>query len=112
MEARKDKMSFIRALEERRYSNGTSGLYVIPIKWKGINYVDFLGDGKIPSEDFCEIMVRILHRAGISFTLKDVNKIRAALFLEPLIEIKDEYESVKAYFDEDEYKALRKGEDD
>jgi len=90
-------MSFIRALEIPRYSKAVSGLYVIPIESENKQYVEFVGHCSIESEDFCEILFRILERAKIKFTLKDINKVREVLFLDNLDSIIEKYESIKPY---------------
>jgi len=90
-------MSFIRGLEIPRFSKATSGLYVIPTERKNKQYIEFVGDCSIESEDFCEILFRILERAKIKFTLEDINKVREVLFLDSLDAIKEKYDSIKLY---------------
>ena len=78
-------MSFIRSLEERKYSKGDSGLYVYPTQNPKTKeqLIEFSEDC-IPSEDFVEIMFRILERGGLEFSLEQINRIREVLYIEPL----------------------------
>lgn len=91
-------MSFIRSLEERKYSKGESGLYVYPTKNPETQeqLIEFSGDC-IPSEDFVEIMFRIFERGGLEFSLEQINRVREVLYLGPLKRILDDYEVGKAY---------------
>ena len=103
-------MSFIRALEERRFSLPSerekllkkqgmigAGLYVFPTEIEGENFIEFMPE-KIPSEDFVEVVFRILEFAGVRFTLDDVNKVRKVLYLKPIRRIKTYEECSKAYW--------------
>lgn len=112
-------MSFIRSLEERKYSNGDSGLYVYPTQNPETQeqMIEFSGDC-IPSEDFVEILFRIFERGDLEFSLEQINKVRGVLYLEPLDAIIDEYEATKAYWEplgiqtKEEYEKWKRGEDD
>jgi len=77
-------MSFIRALEERKYSKGKNNLYVYPAELDDKQYISFDCAQNIPSEDFIEVLFRVLERCGINFTIEDINSIRKSLFLEEL----------------------------
>ena len=93
-------MSFIRSLEERKYSKGESGLYVYPTLNPETQeqMIEFSGDC-IPSEDFVEIMFRIFERGGLDFSLEQINRVREVLYLEHLKRIPDNYEVEKVYHD-------------
>ena len=77
-------MSYIRAGSKKRFSNSDNeGLYVF-------NHVDgYIEDyGALNnSEDFCEVMFRVLSQGGVDVTLEMVNKARDRLGLEPIQEI-------------------------
>jgi len=90
-------MSFVRPLEERKYSkkdgneeNG-AGLYVfISATPEGEdNFLDWMGGDPHNLEDFTEVMCRILKRAQGDVSLETVNNIRDALSLDPIDEIND-----------------------
>jgi len=100
-------MSFIRPLEKRRFSKGRS-LYVYPTRDPNtrkdalcFNCVDY-----VDSEDFVEVMCRILEEAGISLTLEEVNRVRDRLFLPPIDRIVSLEEALEAYFPRGELENL------
>ena len=87
-------MSFIRALEKRKFSKGGEGLYVFPTE----DSIDCCADWEVPKEDWIEIMFRMLERVGIKFNLKDINKVRKSIYLKPIKKVLSDKESTKAYF--------------
>lgn len=96
-------MSWIRLLEGRYVSKG-KGLYVYPTTINGVEYVHFTDIGSIPSEDFIEVLYRILRRAGIKLTLYEVNAIRKQLFLDPIKRIASDWDvDGGAYFPREFY---------
>jgi len=82
-------MSFIRALEKRKYSKGRNDLYVYPTELDDKQYISFNCSLNISSEDYTEVLFRVLERCGIQFSIEDVNNIRQSLFLEPMKENKN-----------------------
>jgi len=81
-------MSYIRPLEERRYSNGEKGLYAFLSGPHTENeklpdyFIESYGDIK-ETENYVEITCRILEKAGVEISEEDVNKLRKELELEP-----------------------------
>lgn len=81
-------MSYIRPTSERKYSKGEKGLYAFlsgPHKdTPGEDYFVESYDRLHTPEDYVEITCRIMKRAGVKLTAKDINKIRKELELEPI----------------------------
>lgn len=88
-------MSFIRALEYRRFSTGGS-LYVFPADDDMI-YFQVPSGAKVPREDFCEVMFRILDHIGVDITLEMVNDARDYMLLDELDELVDLNEASAPY---------------
>lgn len=88
-------MSFIRPLEYRRFSTGGS-MYVFPASDDQI-YFQVPSGTKVPREDFCEVMFRILDHIGADITLEMVNDARDYMMLNELDELVDPNEASEAY---------------
>ena len=91
-------MSYIRALEDKKYSKNDKPLYAFlsgahPNNEELPNnyFIESYGDLKVP-EHYVEITCRILSRAGVPLTLDEVNKLRKELNLEPIDRIKADKE--------------------
>ena len=89
-------MSYIRALEEGRFSNIKEGLYVYPTGTS----IESCMNWEVPNEEWIEVMFRMLERCGVKFTLKDVNNVREEVGLKPIKIIKSELEASKKYFNQ------------
>lgn len=102
-------MSIVR-FDRRRFSKGKNNLYVINAdqnidgshviygialkkgvknkvinkKGKTIPVINFVGDCSIPTEDFIEVMFRLLEYAEVKFTEDDLNRVRTQSFLKKL----------------------------
>jgi len=112
-------MSIVR-FSPRKYSIGEPNMYVIhaEVNEKGekqvfmmdlrkgkskrlveskkiIPVINFVGECDIKSEDFVEVMFRILERAGIKFKLKEINKVRKECDLKPLKRLMSEDDYTK-----------------
>lgn len=89
-------MSYIRPLEQRRFSKGDTGLYAFlggdPRLDDPDMYIEDYGSMRNP-ENYVEITCRIMERAGIKLNRLQVNQLRKELHLEPLDEIKESEET-------------------
>lgn len=107
----------ITRFDPRRYSKGKPDMYVIfssfnedgemhihsmnlkdgkvktlNKKKKSIPVINFCGEATIECEDWCEVMFRIMERAGVNFSLDDLNKIRKEMSLPKLKKIDSDEE--------------------
>lgn len=87
-------MSFVRPLEQRKYSKGENeengaGLYVfISAGGEGEdNFLDWMGGDPQNLEDFTEVMCRILKQSQGEISVETVNNIREQLSLDSIDEI-------------------------
>ena len=78
-------MSYIRPSGGPCFSKGTQGMYAYPTTIKGVEYVQMYP--AVNAEEFCEVMWRVLVRAGLKPTLKLLNEVRAELYLKPFKEL-------------------------